>query len=358
MENMERENGKRILLICGAGVGVYAGLRYLFPLAAPFLLSFCLVCLLNPWLNRAQRKTGIRKEILLAGILVLAAAALLAGVWSLFQYGAVQAGELSENWEDITEQVGGQIGVFFGDCCMFVEEHFGVNAGRVEKAVLERMDGVTEQMRRELIPGLVKESWWYVKKLLSAAAFLGVSFIASLLLCRDYDEMMARLGENKEGSLLTERFCSMAERVIRLAAVYVKAQAVILLTIILICGVGLWLGKVGHGIGLGVLAGILDMLPFIGTGIVLLPTAFWQMVNGRFGRAAWCVALYVACVGAREFLEPKLMGKRTGIYPVLMLFSVYAGVKLFGLSGIFKGPLGAVVLMELCRKGERGDEFI
>ncbi len=160
MENVWRENGKRIFLACGAGVGVYAGLRYLFPLAAPFLLSFCVVYLLNPWLNRVQRKTGIRKEILLAGILVLAAAALLAGVWSMLQYGAVQAGELSENWDGIAEQVGGRIGVFFGDCCMFVEEHFGVNAGRLEQAVLARMDGLTEQMREELVPGLVKESWW------------------------------------------------------------------------------------------------------------------------------------------------------------------------------------------------------
>lgn len=349
MENVWRENGKRIFLACGAGVGVYAGLRYLFPLAAPFLLSFCVVYLLNPWLNRVQRKTGIRKEILLAGILVLAAAALLAGVWSMLQYGAVQAGELSENWDGIAEQVGGRIGVFFGDCCMFVEEHFGVNAGRLEQAVLARMDGLTEQMREELVPGLVKESWWYVKKLLSAVALFGVSFIASLLLCRDYDGMMVRFKENKENALLAERFCGMAERVIRLAVVYVKAQAVILLTIMLICCVGLWLGKVGHGIALGVLAGILDMLPFIGTGIVLMPTAFWQLVNGRFGTAIWCVVLYVACVGAREFLEPKLMGRRTGIYPVLMLFSVYAGVKLFGISGIFKGPLGAVLLVEVFR---------
>ena len=68
----------------------------------------------------------------------------------------------------------------------------------------------------------------------------------------------------------------------------------------------------------------------------------------------WCLAVYICCVGAREFLEPKLMGKRTGVYPVFMLLSVYAGVKLFGLSGILKGPLSLVVLMELFGRKEAG----
>ena len=52
---------------------------------------------------------------------------------------------------------------------------------------------------------------------------------------------------------------------------------------------------------LGILAGMLDAFPFIGTGIVLMPTAFWQLVNGRFGAAILCVVIYVACMGAREF---------------------------------------------------------
>lgn len=51
-------------------------------------------------------------------------------------------------------------------------------------------------------------------------------------------------------------------------------------------------------------------------------------------------------MGAREFLEPKLMGEKTGIYPIFMLLSVYAGVKLFGVSGIIKGPLAMVILLD------------
>ena len=258
---------------------------------------------------------------------------------------------------------------------MFVEEHFGLDAGKVEQVVLERVEVFIEELRVELVPNLMKESWWYVRKLISAAAFLGVGFIASLLLCRDYDSLMRNLGQNggrererddggkwktdsakKPESRLLTAVLAAAERILSLVLEYVKAQALILLVIMAIASAGLWLGKVGNAFVLGFFAGILDALPFIGTGVILLPTALWQLICGRAGTALWCLAVYICCVGARELLEPKLMGKRTGVYPVFMLLSVYAGVKLFGLSGILKGPLSLVVLMELFRKKEEAPE--
>lgn len=375
MGNVWKENQKKILTVCAAGIGVYVGFRYLFPLLSPFLLAFCIVYLLNPWLNRVQKRTHIKKEVLLALVLVLAAALVLGLLAALLQYAAGEAGTLVENWDGISRQVGGQIEVFFGDCCMFVEEHFGLDAGKVEQVVLERVEVFIEELRVELVPNLMKESWWYVRKMISAAAFLGVGFIASLLLCRDYDSLMRNLGQNggrereqddggkwktdsaeKPESRLLTAVIAAAERILSLVLEYVKAQALILLVIMAIASAGLWLGKVGNAFVLGFFAGILDALPFIGTGVILLPTALWQLICGRAGTALWCLAVYICCVGARELLEPKLMGKRTGVYPVFMLLSVYAGVKLFGLSGILKGPLSLVVLMELFRKKEEAPE--
>ena len=370
---VRKEEQRKFLTVCAAGIGVYVGFQYLFPLISPFLLAFCIVCFLNPWLNRMQKRTRIRKELLLALTLILAAAAALGILAALLQYAAGQAGALVENWDGISGQVGGQLQIFFGDCCMFMEEHFGLDAGKVEQVILERAEIFIEELRVELVPNLMKESWWYGKKLISAAAFLGVSFIAALLLCRDYDGLMRRLGQktgpeaeksagdsadngmdpdgSEEGILGTA--LKTAERIFRLAAAYIKAQALILLVIMGTACALLWLGRVKNALVLGFFAGILDALPFIGTGIILIPTALWQLVNGRPGLALWCLAVYMVCMGEREFLEPKLMGKRTGIYPVFMLLSVYAGVKLFGLSGILKGPLSLVVLLELFGRKER-----
>ena len=56
-----------------------------------------------------------------------------------------------------------------------------------------------------------------------------------------------------------------------------------------------------------------------------------------------CLFIYIVCIGVRELLEPKLVGKGLGILPVILLISIFAGIKLFGVAGIVKGPLGIVL---------------
>lgn len=79
MGKLLEKGSKKWIFAAAAGLGVFIGFRYLFPLVTPFLLSFCIVYLCNPWLNRVQRKTHIRKEILLAGVMAGAAAVLFGG---------------------------------------------------------------------------------------------------------------------------------------------------------------------------------------------------------------------------------------------------------------------------------------
>ena len=59
--------------------------------------------------------------------------------------------------------------------------------------------------------------------------------------------------------------------------------------------------------------------------------------------------LYAVCALTREFLEPKLIGNKIGVWPVGILFAVFGGIKLFGIAGIVKGPLSLVIICEICR---------
>ncbi len=70
---------------------------------------------------------------------------------------------------------------------------------------------------------------------------------------------------------------------------------------------------------------------------------------------AVCLALYGICVLTREFLEPRLIGNKIGLSPVWILFSIYAGMKLFGVGGIVKGPLALIAISEILK--ERREEF-
>lgn len=338
MGNLLDKNGKKMLFLAGLAVCLYFIFKYIFPLAAPFLIAFLIVYLCNPWLKKVQKKTHIRREILLGGMLVLLAALAVAGVWGIFSWGTVHAAELGAGMEQAQEQLSSAL----HDCCSFLEQKFGMNAARTEAAVWEKMALFEERMRTDALPKAAKQSWEYLKEVIGAAAFLGVGFISSMLLCKDYESILEKLGENP----IADGIWKFVEKTVALIGGYVKAQAVILLTISVIAVAGLLIGRVQGAAVLGILAGLLDALPFIGTGIVLIPTALWQLLYGNVFGAAAAVVVYVLCIAARELLEPRLLGKQVGMYPVIMLFSVYAGVRLFGLTGIFLGPLYAVLFRE------------
>ena len=139
---------------------------------------------------------------------------------------------------------------------------------------------------------------------------------------------------------------------------FFKAQGVILLIIAVLCCVTLSIVGVEGGVFLGLLAGFLDVLPFVGTGIVLVPLSIWQLINGQYVRMTACLVLYGACVLVREFLEPRLIGNKMGISPVYILLAIYAGVKLFGVGGIVKGPLALIVIFEILKEKEEPEEEV
>ena len=140
------------------------------------------------------------------------------------------------------------------------------------------------------------------------------------------------------------------DRILRMTGGYCRAQLKILAVISVLAVLGLWIGKVRNGLWIGLLAGVLDALPMVGTGIVLIPTAIWQLFNENPRGAVFAAIAYVVCIAARELLEPRLLGSQVGLPPVLMLLSVYAGVKVFGAGGIFLGPLYVVLFTEGLRQ--------
>ena len=339
MGNFFEKNGKKLIAMAACGLGLYAVLRWLFPLAAPFLIALLLVYLNMPWVKKVQKRTGVRREILLGGALFLLAFLLVFGICGLASWGTAHAAQIGSGAAELQQQMYGTL----HDCCAWMEEKFGLAAQETEQNILQKTAELAERMKGEFLPEAAKQSVEYFKELLGAAAFVGITFLAALLICRDFDGLAAMA---EEDGILSQLWAFL-EKMIHLAGGYLKAQLMIMAAVSCVAAVGLLLARVKGAALLGLLAGLLDALPFIGTGIVLLPAALWQALQGNWWSAAGAVLVYVACIAARELLEPKLLGKQLGVLPVVMLFAVYAGVKAFGVGGIFLGPLYVVILKAL-----------
>ena len=78
--------------------------------------------------------------------------------------------------------------------------------------------------------------------------------------------------------------------------------------------------------------------------------AVWNVITGRLLRAAGCILLYIICMVLRDYLEPKIMGKNSGIHPILLLMTIYLGIRLYGIVGILTGPVSYLLIREIYRE--------
>ena len=339
---------KEYALLGAVIIGVYIGFRFLSPLAAPFLFAFAFVAWLHPWLEKVQNKIHIKKGVLTAGILLLFCVTAGVGAWCLVIFAIQKLSDLLGQ-VDVFEE---RFCIFVGNCCEGIEKKFGMDGDGIEQFILERVNVFIENFQVQVVPRIMNESVGYVKNFVGVVSFLAIMIIAAVLLAKGYTEMMRKLYCREEMRCVI----NIGKKIFRHIGTFIRAQFIILLIISLLCGATLFLGGFEGGIAIGLFTGFMDMLPFIGTGLVLMPLAFWQILNGYYAKAVICVILYVVCALTREFLEPKLIGERMGIFPVAILFSVYAGVKLFGVFGIVKGPLALITIYEvyLFLRGKKG----
>lgn len=332
----------KLIRIAAVFLGTYFFFRYIFTLIAPFALAFLLISLVYPVLQRMQNKIPVKKKFL-GFLLIIPVFLIITGIlWLLMAYG----GSWLYKLPDICSDIGVRLEVFFHRCCCELDGMFGWDGEEVEQYIVEQMTVIMENVQVQVLPQMLASSYSCFKAIFSVIAFLAITCIAVFLMEKEYAAMVSWLKSSEEIAVVWK----VVEGVLCYIITFIKAQGVILLLISILCCTVLGAAKVEGGIFWGLLAGCLDVLPFIGTGIVLVPLTIWQLINGCYGKMAVCLILYGACALLREWLEPKLIGKRIGIAPVFMLLAVYAGVKLFGVSGIVKGPLSLIVIYEVMRE--------
>ena len=111
-----------------------------------------------------------------------------------------------------------------------------------------------------------------------------------------------------------------------------------------VCVIGFWILGNPYFAVAGIVVGLLDALPLIGAGTILIPWALLWVLRGQYMTALGYLILYLAADLTRQFLEPRILGKEIGLHPAVMLVSVYGGFFLYGFAGFFLGPATVLIL--------------
>ena len=178
-----------------------------------------------------------------------------------------------------------------------------------------------------------------------------VTFISTLLIIGDMENLRRKIWDYS-WLVGTGR---VVKRLQKTTVLYLKAQVIIIFLVAAVCCGGFYLMGSPYYLIFGILLGLFDAVPLIGTGTFLYPSAVIFLVKGKPEIAIGCVLLDILTSVLREALEPRLLGKKLGVSPIAVLASVYLGVLLFGTWGVLLGPLSFSTAYEIGKEWDIWD---
>lgn len=109
---------------------------------------------------------------------------------------------------------------------------------------------------------------------------------------------------------------------------------------------GLMILGVKNAFLISLVTAVIDILPVLGVGAVLLPGGILCLLSGKVFLGWGLLVLYGIITLARNFLEPKIVGNRTGINPLFILLAMFLGLKLLGAAGLIILPVTLIVVVK------------
>lgn len=103
---------------------------------------------------------------------------------------------------------------------------------------------------------------------------------------------------------------------------------------------------------LGLICGVLDVLPYVGTIIVFIPIIIYNIIMRKYLIVIGLICIYILVQVVREILEAKFLGAKLDIHPFVILVSIYVGMNIFGILGMIVGPMYSIIAKEIIYSDE------
>lgn len=341
----------------------YFAFKWLMPLLLPFVFAFGFAALINRPVGFIQKKLPVKRSLLctffvIGAVLVVASVFFLIGIElfekirGFYDYVLWQIQNISGLVNDLKlwildstaflpESVRGvlheNVTVFFDNIIKNGFEDISIDTSKIDWTALLSKGG-------EVITGTVG-------KIPSFFVALIVFIISSVFISADYDKIKEFCLRQIPGE--KTRKISQAWRLgVSSLKKMAKAYCLIILITTFELTVGLYILKfIGVFnnpyiifIALGI--AIIDIVPVLGTGTVLIPWAVISFITGGVGMGIGLLILYVIILVIRQIIEPKLVAGQVGLPPIVTIIAMYIGSKTLGVLGFFILPF-AVILVKV-----------
>ena len=347
---VDLRRGAAAVICIAAGILVlWLAFRYALGIALPFLLAWLLSRLVKPAVGAITRRTRLPRSACAAALVILTV-----GGFAWLVIGGARRGirELSTLAEGLAADTGGLVTAIEGalerarslSSRIPFLRHFENTPGYEDFCA--RLDGLVEEGVSRLVTGITAR---LPDAAMTVAGWVPEAFIfitVMLLACYYFSADDGRIGRAISAFILRltpaslrDRMPPLGRRLRRLGKQYLRACLLLGLLTFLQMFIGLAILGIPYAFLFALLIAVVDFLPLLGTGIILIPWAVVSLLLGEIKLGIGLLVLYAVSSVVRQILEPKLIGEGLGLHPLLSLVSMYAGLRLFGVWGMILAPL-------------------
>lgn len=342
---------KKKFLVNVAFIAVLVGisfllLKYVAAITVPFIIGFLVALVLQKPVAFLAQKTHIKRGIWSAFSVVL----IIVVLFSLLIWLGIK---LYNEMLSFADSLTGLI--------PSVTETFSSLSDRFE-SILTRLPDSIEGPVRALPTQLATSLAGYLGELVGALttsvvtglpSFLItfiVTIIAGIFITADYNRITAfilRQFSPKMQDIIMQAKNLFMQSVFKMLGSYLLLMFITFLEL----SIGFKLMKMENVIALALIISIIDVLPVLGVGTVLVPWGLIELILGKTLFGVELLGLYLIILVVRNILEPRIVGKNVGLPPLVTLIAIYVGLQSFGIFGMFLFPITVIVVVNLQKAG-------
>ena len=336
---------KTALKVAAAGLVGWLLLRFLFPVLLPFVLGLLPALAADKAADRLHSRLRCSRR---AAAVVCVGLIYISFFLSLWLLGSILFRELESFFRTLPSKAGAWTEPLnrLKQTLLQLSSRFPDGIG----AALEQ--GVQDFFRSGAGLGgkLYDKVFSFVsaalKKLPDIALFAFTTLLSGFFLAADLPQLQ-KTWRAKIPAPWQEQCRLGAEKLKSTLLCWLKAQGKLMLITFLALTAGFLILRLDYPLLFGSAIALIDALPVLGSGAVLIPWSLLQFLAGNTFCGVGLLCIYGATALLRTAMEPKLLGNQLGLDPLLTLLSLYAGYRFFGIGGMILLPIGAMFVKQV-----------
>lgn len=345
----------RFLIVIGV---IFFGSIFLFYISTfiyPFIIAIILAFLMNPLVNILEQKARLPRGIsvilslllifsTLAGLIILLITEIISGTNYL---ASVIPNHIETFVTYIEEYITNTIIPFYNRTATL----FNKLDITQQQTIISNIKNIGHNFTTDashFIQSSLKNIPVIIGWIPSTATVMIFSLMATFFISKDWHRL-----ERMISKCLPHKIFSDGKRVIldlkHALFGFITAQFTLLSLTAITILIGLLILRVNYAITIALICGLIDFIPYLGTGSIFIPWVTYEFIVGDTKFAIGLAVLYIIVIVLRQLIEPKVLSSSIGIDPLATLIALFVGYKLIGFLGLILGPIFLIILNTVYR---------